>query len=136
MTTQEPLDPNDGTQSSEAASALQKLVYQLENSVPPQLVLSSVCKTLVRELHAAQAGISLRRLDSDDFDVITQYRADEGGAPAPLHQKPPLRYPITFRGETIGQLEVWPATPPAAITSDVNVLLGEIAHRTGSPAHV
>ncbi len=136
MTTQQPLEPNDSAQSIETASALQKLAYQLENSVPPQLVLSSVCKTLVRELHAAQAGISLRRLDSDDFDIITQYRADEGGVPAPLHQKPPLRYPITFRGETIGQLEVWLASPAAAVTSDVDILLGEIAHRTGSPAHV
>lgn len=136
MTIQQPPYTEDASASSGTATALEKLARQLENSVPPQLVLSSVCKTLTQELQALQVGISLRRIDSDEFDVITQHRADDAASIFPQHHIKPWRYPITFRGETIGQLEVIPGQASASISPEEDYLLGEIAHRTGSAAHV
>ena len=117
----------------ERATALNKLAQQLENSVPPQLVLTSVCKFLLHELSATQVVISLRRVDREEFEPVSQYRIDDIPGNISLRQH---TWPITHRGETIGQLSIACDASKPSITSEENQLLGDIAHRTGTAAHV
>ena len=137
--------------SSERANALDRLAHQLENSVPPQLVLSSVCKTLVLELRALQVTISLRRVDKEELEPVTQHRSDDfatsnssevlsASSGVPSASSPTttrrLKYPISYRGETIGQLAIILDANSQPISPQEDQLLSDIAHRTGTAAHV
>lgn len=129
-------EQNEMQVGSERTRALETLAQQLETSTPPQLVLMSICKAIVQQLNAPQVAVALRRIDRDEFEPVTLHHRDETVTAAANSHVRQLKYPIAYRGETIGQLVIAidsACQPPTPIEE---TLLREIAQRSGAAAHV
>src|SRR5690348_15689030 len=134
--TQQLIQSDDSARQGVVRDALDRLAQQLENTVPPHLVLSTVCKTLGQTLRVPQVGIALRRSDDDDFEMVTQHRNEEFTRGKAVGHPRSVRYPIIYRSETIGQLVVVPNATNPPFSPDEERLIGEIARRAGGAAHV
>ncbi|HEY3289764.1 MAG TPA: response regulator [Anaerolineae bacterium] len=129
-------EQNDMQVGNERTRALENLAQQLETNTPPHLVLMSICKAIVQQLNAPQVAIALRRIDRDEFEPVTLHHRDETVTASNDNHVKQLKYPIAYRGETIGQLVIAIDSVSQTPTPIEETLLREIAQRSGTAAHV
>ncbi len=134
--TQQVLHNDDSTRLMDYRETLEKLCQQLENSMPPILVLNTICKTLAHGLQMQHVMIALRRSEDGEFDVVAQHRNEAQGDTSPPNPPKPLRYPIVHRGDTIGHLLLVAGASSMSLSPGDDHLVSEIARRAGSAAHI
>ena len=128
--------PGELEQAEHTSTVLAQLARQLESSMPPYLVLTTVCKTLAQTLSTPQVSINLRRSDSDEYELAAQFQNSDAPFPATASRLKPLRFPIIYRGETIGQLVVAADQAHQVLSVDDNRTVAMIAQRVGGAAYV
>ncbi|HVX30735.1 MAG TPA: histidine kinase [Nitrolancea sp.] len=99
---------------------LSRLNERLESTIAPYEVMSSIVETVREALRLPYAAIALPR-DSDSLIAF------ESGRPVPVT----LRLPLTYRGETTGELLLAPRSPSDAWSPADRRLLDDLARHAG-----
>lgn len=123
-------------QADVRGTSLEQLAWQLESSMPPHLVLVTVCKTLAQLLCVPQVIISLRRSNSDDFELGAQYQNNDALCAVPGSRLKTQRHPIAYRGDTIGLLSILCDQDNPPLTAEDHKSVALIAQHLGGPAYV
>jgi signal transduction histidine kinase len=130
-------------------SVLSRLSQQLKTSLAPNAVLPAIAEAVAQTLKLPYVAIALR---ADDRRWTMNDRTQTNGAQADDRRAmagdlwsivaakgtsvpEPLRLPLTYQGETVGQLLVAPRAPGEAFTPSERRLLEEIAAQAGVAAH-
>jgi signal transduction histidine kinase len=130
-------------------TVLSRLSQQLKTSLAPNAVLPAVAEAVAQTLKLPYVAIALR---ADDRRWTMNNRTQMNGAQADNQRAmagelwsivaakgtsvpEPLRLPLTYQGETVGQLLVAPRAPGEAFTPSERQLLEEIAVQAGVAAH-
>jgi signal transduction histidine kinase len=132
-------------------TALLRLGQQLESALQPDIILPTIVETVALTLRVPSAAISIKRLDSGDFELAAQYRTSvsPGGSqhyyslhstqPLPGHEyrrSGDLVLPLEYQSEIVGQLIVAPRAPDSPLLPAERALLVDVARRAGAAAHV
>ena len=128
--------PSEVEQFASPSAVLAQLAHQLESSMAPHLVLTTVCKTLAQTLRAPQVSINLRRSDSDEYELGAQFQNSDAPFPASASRLKPQRFPIIYRGDTIGQLVLAADHVHPVLSAEDNKTIALIAQRVGGAAYV
>lgn len=108
----------------EPYTVITHLSQRLEGTLAPEAVLSTIVETVAQALRLPYAAILLKR--EDFFGIAADY-----GKPA----SDSLKLPLTYQGETIGQLQLAPRAPGEAFTPADQRLLDELARQASLAAH-
>jgi two-component system NarL family sensor kinase len=112
-------------QRSDPIGVIARLGARLEGASGPQQVLPTLVETVARTLKLPYAAITL---DGDSDSV----------APAASHGQlvgDPLRLPLVYQGQPVGQLLLGPRTPGEAFTPADLRLFESLAHQAGVAAY-
>jgi signal transduction histidine kinase len=104
------------------AAVLSKLGEHLTETGPPEAALSGIVQTVAQALKLPYAAIEL----GDGGEIAAAY-----GLPV----KSPIRFPLTYQGEIVGQLVAAERAPGETFTPKDHQLLENIAHQAGAAAH-
>ncbi len=111
-------------QRDDPLGALSKLARRLEAAMAPEIVLPTLVQTIAQTLKLPYVAISLRR--GNEF-VIAARTGDEAANP--------LKLPLIYRGDTVGQLIAGPRGPGESFSPADQQLLTNIAHQAGVSAY-
>jgi DNA-binding NarL/FixJ family response regulator/signal transduction histidine kinase len=128
--------PHELDDAETPSAILAQLAQQLESSMAPHLVLTTVCKTLAQTLRTPQVSISLRRSDSDEYELGAQFQNSDAPFPPSASRLKPQRFPIIYRGETIGQLILAADQAHPALSVQDSKTIGLIAQHVGGATYV
>jgi signal transduction histidine kinase len=104
--------------------ALSRLGERLEATLKPEAVLPTVVRTVREALKLPYAAIALK--EGEELAVVA-----ESGAPVDN----PLRLPLAYQGEKIGELILAPRGPGEELSSADRRLLDDLARQAGIAAH-
>ncbi len=104
--------------------ALSRLGEQLEATLEPEAVLPTVVRTVREALRLPYAAMALR-------EGKERVVAAESGSPP----GDPLRLPLAYQGEEIGELILAPRAPGEGFSSADRRLLDDLARQAGIAAH-
>lgn len=105
-------------------AALSSLGRRLESAIAPDEVLPSVVETIAQTLKLPYVAILLAGEPGDQA-------AAEYGQPSPRR----VDFPLTYQGQTIGQLVVVPHYPDESFSASEMQLLQNIARQAGAAVH-
>ncbi|MCC6630003.1 MAG: histidine kinase [Chloroflexi bacterium] len=105
-------------------TVLSRLSQQLTSTLAPSAVLPSITEAVAQALKLPYVALALSR--GGGLEVAAAY-----GQPA----SEPLRLPLIYQAETVGQLVVAPRAPGEAFTPAERRLLEDIAVHAGVAAH-
>jgi signal transduction histidine kinase len=108
----------------EPYAVVTRLSQRLEATLAPEAVLPAIVETVARALHLPSVAIALR--NDDAFTVVARY-----GTP----RDPALILPLTYQGDTVGQLIFATRAPGEDLTANDKRLLEELARHTGLAAY-
>ena len=111
-------------QRDEPYAVLSRLGRQLEGTLAPHAVLPSIVETVAQALKLPYVAIALRQDDTLVVDAAV-------GSPS----GDPLRLPLLYHGETIGQLCVGLRSGEDAFSAAERRLLEDLARQAGVAAH-
>lgn len=111
-------------QRDEPYRVITRLSQQLEATVAPDTVLSTIVDTVAQALKLPYVAILLRQ--EDTFQLAASAGALAGE---------PLTLPLIYQRETVGQMHLAPRTPGEAFTPADRQLLDELARQAGLAAH-
>jgi signal transduction histidine kinase len=111
-------------QRDEPYAVVTHLSQRLEATVAPDAVLSTIVETVAQALKLPFVAILLKREEA--FAI-------EASAGEPVGE--PLRLPLVYQAETIGQLHLAPRAPGEPFTAADRRLLDELAREAGLAAH-
>ncbi len=132
-------------------SGLLRLSRQLEGALQPDIVLPTIAETVARTLRVPYAAVTIRRLDTGEFELAAHCRtapdADGGQHYYSPHatQPPPgdefrrpdnLVLPMTYQSDVVGQLIVSPRAAGQPLTPAEVAEVREVAGRAGAAAYV
>jgi signal transduction histidine kinase len=106
----------------EPYKVISRLGERLEGTLAPEAVLPTIIQTVREALRLPYAAIVLRESDG---------LAAESGSP--VHD--PLRLPLVYQGETVGELLLAPRAPGEEFSSDDRRLLDNLARQAGIAVH-
>lgn len=104
------------------AAVLSRLGEHLAETGPPEAALSGIVQTVAQALKLPYAAIEL----GDRGEIAAAY-----GLPV----ESPVRFPLIYQGEIVGQLVVAGRSPGEPLTPKDRQLLDDIAHQAGAAAH-
>ena len=116
-------------QRDEPFEVLSDLGQRLESTFSPEMVYPTLVETVAQTLKLPYAAISSRAPaveGEEGLETAVSY-----GRPVPN----PICYPLTYQGETIGQLEVAPRAPGESLSAADQRLLRNIARQAGTAVH-
>ncbi len=105
-------------------AVLSRLGRRLEATLAPDAVLSAVVETVAQALKLPYAAVALRH--------------EEGSAIAAAYGTPvanPVRLPLVYQQETVGELLLAPRSPGEAFTAADRRLLDDLARQAGVAVH-
>ena len=105
-------------------AVLSRLGSSLESTLAPDAVLPTVAKTVKEALRLPYAEIQLKR--QGGLETVAA-----AGNPG----ENPLRLPLTYGGETVGQLVLGPRAGEEGFSEAERRLLEDLAHQIGVSAH-
>ncbi|MCX6050310.1 MAG: GAF domain-containing sensor histidine kinase [Chloroflexi bacterium] len=107
-----------------------RLGQRLESTLAPEAVLPTIVETVAQALKLPYAGIAV----SSDQAIVTsaEWRRDPGLMP---EDGSLITLPLTYQGETIGQLQLAPRAPGETFSPADHRLLQDLAHQAGVAAH-
>ncbi len=108
----------------EPHAVLARLGRRLAGTLPPDAVLPTVVATVREALKLPYAAVALAQEDGPAL-------AAAAGAPVP----DPLRVPLVYRGEQVGQLLAGPRAPGEPFTPADRRLLDQLARHAGAAVH-
>jgi signal transduction histidine kinase len=111
-------------QRDEPYAVITQLSQRLEATLAPDAVLSTIVETVAQALKAPYVAILLKQ--EETFAL-----AASAGEPV----EAPLRLPLAYQAETIGQLHLAPRAPGEPFTAADRRLLDELARHAGLAAH-
>jgi signal transduction histidine kinase len=111
-------------QRDEPYAVITQLSQRLEATLAPDAVLSTIVEIVAQALKLPYAAIVLQH-----EEILI--RAASVGEPVSA----PLRLPLIYQGETIGQLHLAPRAPGESFTPADRRLLDELARQAGQAAH-
>lgn len=103
---------------------ISRLGERLEGTLAPEAVLPTITQTVREALKLPYAAIALG--EGESFAV-----AAENGSPV----NAPLRLPLVYQGETVGELHLAPRTPGEGFTSADRRLLDDLTRQAGIAVH-
>ncbi len=103
---------------------LTRLGQRLEVTLAPDAVLSTIVETIAQALKLPYTAIVLK--DQQTFTVAATYGLLKGE---------PLRLPLVYQAEIVGQLILAPRSPDEAFTSSDLRLLDGLTHPVGMAVH-
>ena len=112
-------------QRDEPFEVLSDLGQRLEGTLSPDMVYPTLVETVAQTLKLPYAAIAVQGEDGQPTVPVSY------GKPVP----DPICYPLTYQGETIGQLEVAPRTPGESLSEADQRLLRNIAQQAGTAVH-
>ena len=104
--------------------ALSRLGESLEATLEPEAILPTIVRTVREALRLPYAAIALR--EGEELAVV----AESGPPPGD-----PLRLPLAYQGEKIGELVLAPRAPGEEFSSADRRLLDDLARQAGIAAH-
>lgn len=104
------------------ATLLSRLGEQLEKTGTPEAALKGIVETVAQALKLPYAAIALGEAD----DIVAAYG---------LPQNTIRRFPLTYQGERVGELQAAERAPGEAFTPKDRRLLETVAHQAGAVAH-
>jgi signal transduction histidine kinase len=111
-------------QRDEPYTVITRMSQRLEVALAPDAILPTIVETVASALKLPAAVIELAR--EDTFEPVASYGKPGGEM---------LMLPLSYQGETIGQLRLAPRTPGEAFTPADQRLLDELARHAGLAAH-
>ena len=108
----------------EPYAVVSRLGERLESTLAPDAVLPAIATTVREALKLPYAAIALPR--DGDFEV-----AAASGQPT----ADPLRLPLSYQGETVGELLLAVRMPGEEFSAADRRLLGDLAHHAGVAVH-
>ena len=108
----------------EPYAVVSRLGERLESTLAPDAVLPAIATTVREALKLPYAAVALSRGDSSEV------AASSGEPPADL-----LRLPLSYQGETVGELLLAPRAPGEEFSTADRRLLGDLAHHAGVAVH-
>ena len=111
-------------QRDEPYAALSRLGQRLEATLAPEAVLPSIVQTVREALRLPYAAVAIPR---DDYLAV----AAASGSPAP----DPLRLPLTYRGEAVGELLLGRRSGEEDFSPADRLLLQDLARQAGVAVH-
>jgi signal transduction histidine kinase len=108
----------------EPYAVVTRLSRRLEATLAPEAVASTIVETVARALHLPAVALALRQENA--FAIVARHGAA---------RDPALILPLTYQGETVGQLLLAARAPGEAFTTDDTRLLEELARHAGLAAH-
>ncbi len=108
-------------------TVLSRLGQHLEATLAPEAVLPTIAETVAQALKLPYVAVELM----GDKDPVL--RAEAGQAPTQHGSLTHL--PLTYQGESVGQLILAPRTPGESFTASDLRLLDDITHQVGIAAH-
>ncbi|MBA4115489.1 MAG: GAF domain-containing sensor histidine kinase, partial [Rubrobacter sp.] len=103
---------------------ISRLGERLESTLAPEAVLPAIIQTVREALKLPYAAIALK--EGESFAV-----AAESGSSV----KDPLRLPLVYQGETVGELLLAPRAPGEELSSEDRRLLDNLARQAGIAVH-
>jgi signal transduction histidine kinase len=103
---------------------ISRLGERLESALAPDAVLPSIATTVREALRLPYAAVALHR------DRAFEIAAASGQPPADV-----LRLPLSYQGETVGELLLGSRAPGEGFSSADRRLLGDLAHHAGVAVH-
>ena len=109
-------------------AVIARLGQRLESTLAPEAVLPTIVETVAQALKLPYVGIVVT---SDQLSVTSaEWRRD----PTLITDDCPLiTLPLTYQGETIGELRLAPRAPGETFSSADRRLLHDLAHQAGMP---
>jgi signal transduction histidine kinase len=105
-------------------SVLARLGQRLETTLVPDAVLPTIVETIAQALKLPYTAITLKQ--GVDFAEVAAFGLLKGN---------PLRIPLAYQGETLGQLILAPRSPGEPFTPVDLRLLEGLAHQVGTAVH-
>jgi signal transduction histidine kinase len=115
-------------------AGLLRLSQRLEAILAPEELLPTIVDAVTRELRLPYAAISLKRSETDTFELVVHSRS----TPHVDNTSAPEQYvlPLIHNMEIMGQLIVEPRPAADPLTPQEQTLLMEIAQRAGTAAYI
>jgi len=107
-------------------TALSRFSQQLEGALAPDLVLPTLAETVARTLKLPQVVITLKQ--DDQFIKVAAYPPAVRNSSVVAQT---ISLPLTYQGETLGQLQATPHAPDEPFTPTERRLLEDIAAQAG-----
>lgn len=104
-------------------AVLSRLGRRLEATLSPAATLPTVVETVAQALKLPYVALALHQ--DEELEIMASYG---------LPDEEPIRLPLTFQSEAIGQLILAPRTPGELFTPAERRLLTDIAHQAGVAA--
>jgi signal transduction histidine kinase len=101
-------------------AVLSRLGERLEGTLAPEAVLPTITQTVREALKLPYVAIALG--EGESFAVAAESGSPVGG---------PLRLPLAYQGETVGELRLAPRTPGEEFTSADRRLLDDLTRQAG-----
>lgn len=111
-------------QRDDPLGALSQLGRRLETAIAPEVVLPTLVETIAQTMKLPYVAISLR---TGEVFKISAQSGDEAADP--------IRLPLIYNGETIGQLIAGPRGAGESFSPADTRLLESIAHQAGPAVH-
>lgn len=111
-------------QRDEPYTVITRMSQRLEVALAHDAILPTIVETVAAALKLPAAVIELAR--ENTFEAVASYGKPAGEMVA---------LPLTYQGETVGQLRLSPRAPGEAFTPADRRLLGELARHAGLAAH-
>jgi two-component system NarL family sensor kinase len=107
-------------------AVISRLGRRLEATLAPDAVLSTIVKTIREALKLPYTAIALPR-DGEGFEVVAT-----SGEQSPAD---PLVLPLSYGGESVGELLLAPRAPGEGFSAADRRLLDDLAHQAGVAVH-
>ncbi|MFQ5923978.1 MAG: histidine kinase, partial [Anaerolineales bacterium] len=105
-------------------AVLSRLGKGLEGTLVPQSVLPTIAEMVAQTLKLPYVALALKQ--GEEFKIATAYGQPRGD---------PIRLPLVYQGEAVGQLIVAPRALDEAFTASEQRLLEDIGHQAGVAVH-
>jgi two-component system, NarL family, sensor kinase len=105
-------------------AVLSRLSQRLEATLAPEAVLPTLVETIAQSLKLPYAGITLNQ--DGEFRIATEFGRSQGE---------PIRLPLIYQGEPIGELLLAPRAPGDIFTPVERRLLDDLARQAGIAVH-
>jgi len=105
-------------------AVLSRLSQRLEATLAPEAVLPTIVETIAQSLKLPYAGITLNQ--DGEFRIAAEFGRSQGE---------PIRLPLSYQGEPVGELLLAPRAPGDIFTSAERRLLDDLARQAGIAVH-
>src|SRR5260370_11309338 len=101
---------------------ISRLGQRLEATLSPEAVLPTIVETVAQALKLPYAAITLQQGDGDTLTIAASYGSSQGE---------PVRLPLVYQTEQVGELVLSPRTPDENFTPADRAFLGGLARQPG-----